>query len=199
MPPDASPKGTFRKVFARSLNPMLIVDDSRRYVDANGAACALLGLAREEVLSRTISDFTPPQALDQLEDMWAVFLRDGSMTGTYELLMPDGSTLITDFSAVAAIEPGRHLTIFLLSAESDHELVDGPAARFEEAEHALSPREREVMGLLAVGETGEAVAVRLNISPETVRNHVRRAREKLGARTRVHAIALAIERGELDL
>ena len=70
---DPAHQRAFREVFARSRNPMLIAVDARRYVDANGPACALLGLPREEVLRRTISDFTPPHALDQLEDMWAVF------------------------------------------------------------------------------------------------------------------------------
>ena len=121
------------------------------------------------------------------------------MTGTYELLLPDGSTLITDFSATASIEAGRHLSIFLPPAEPTEDRGDASLARAERPRQALSPREREVMGLLAMGGTGEDVAMRLNISPETVRNHVRSAREKLGARTRVHAIALAIERGELDL
>ena len=45
---------------------------------------------------------------------------------------------------------------------------------------------------------GEEIAVRLAISPETVRNHVRSARTKLGARTRAHATALAIARGEIQ-
>lgn len=56
----------------------------------------------------------------------------------------------------------------------------------------LSPREREVLGLLAEGLTGEAIARRLYLSPETVRTHVRNATAKLGAKTRVQAVALAV-------
>jgi DNA-binding CsgD family transcriptional regulator len=41
------------------------------------------------------------------------------------------------------------------------------------------------------------VAERLVLSPETVRTHVRNAMEKLGARTRAHAVVLAIARGEI--
>jgi DNA-binding NarL/FixJ family response regulator len=62
----------------------------------------------------------------------------------------------------------------------------------------LSPREREVLGLLAGGMTGEQAAADLSLSAETVRTHVRNAMEKLGARTRAHAIALAMREGELD-
>ncbi len=62
----------------------------------------------------------------------------------------------------------------------------------------LSAREREVLTALAAGETGDELAKRLVIAPETVRRHVANAREKLGARTRVHAVALALHRGDIE-
>ena len=61
----------------------------------------------------------------------------------------------------------------------------------------LSPREREVLDLLATGLNGEEVAERLVISPETVRTHVRNAMDKLEASTRVHAVAIALRQGEI--
>ena len=61
----------------------------------------------------------------------------------------------------------------------------------------LSPREREVLDHLAKGMTGEEVAVRLGLSPETVRTHVRNAMDKLEAHTRVHAVAIALRQGEI--
>jgi DNA-binding NarL/FixJ family response regulator len=62
----------------------------------------------------------------------------------------------------------------------------------------LSPREREIMGLLSQGLSGEEAAKQLVLSSETVRTHVRNAMTKLGAATRAHAVALAIQRGEID-
>ena len=61
----------------------------------------------------------------------------------------------------------------------------------------LSPREREVLDLLSKGLNGEEVAVRLTLSPETVRTHVRNAMNKLEAQTRVHAVAIALRQGEI--
>jgi DNA-binding NarL/FixJ family response regulator len=63
----------------------------------------------------------------------------------------------------------------------------------------LSPREREILDLLAQGLTGERIATQLFLSPETVRTHVRNAMEKLEANTRVHAIAIALRQGEISL
>jgi two-component system, NarL family, response regulator len=64
--------------------------------------------------------------------------------------------------------------------------------------HVLSPREREVLGLLSTGLSGEEAAKQLFLSSETVRTHVRNAMTKLGATTRVHAVALALKRGEIS-
>jgi DNA-binding NarL/FixJ family response regulator len=64
---------------------------------------------------------------------------------------------------------------------------------------ALSPREREIMHLMAQGLTAEAIGGELNVSVETVRTHVRNVIRKLQARNRVHAIALALQRGEIEL
>jgi DNA-binding NarL/FixJ family response regulator len=62
----------------------------------------------------------------------------------------------------------------------------------------LSPREREILGLLSQGRSGEEVASQLFLSPETVRTHVRNAMGKLGAATRAHAVALALQHGEIS-
>jgi DNA-binding NarL/FixJ family response regulator len=56
----------------------------------------------------------------------------------------------------------------------------------------LSPREDEILDLLAEGLTGEAIAKRLSLSPETVRTHIRNGTTKLGARTRVQAVAMML-------
>ena len=63
----------------------------------------------------------------------------------------------------------------------------------------LSPREREIMHAMAEGMTAEQVGQEFGVSVETVRTHVRNAIRKLQARNRVHAIALALERGEIAL
>ena len=63
----------------------------------------------------------------------------------------------------------------------------------------LTAREREVLTLLARGYTGEEVARQLSVSGETVRAHVRNSVTKLHARTRLHAVVLALQRGEISL
>jgi DNA-binding CsgD family transcriptional regulator len=62
------------------------------------------------------------------------------------------------------------------------------------AEHrtvALSAREIDVLEELAKGTGTEQIALRLHVSPHTVRTHIKNIMRKLDARTRAHAVAIA--------
>ena len=56
-----------------------------------------------------------------------------------------------------------------------------------------------MLGLLAHGLDGPAIAERLGLSAETVRSYAGSARAKTGAKTRTEAVALALVRGEISL
>lgn len=60
---------------------------------------------------------------------------------------------------------------------------------------ALSPREREVLALMATGRTNAEIAEALVVSGATVKTHVRSILAKLDARDRVHAVLLAHRHG----
>ncbi len=64
---------------------------------------------------------------------------------------------------------------------------------------ALTEREIEVLRWVAEGCSNKIVAVRLNISEDTVKNHMRTILSKLDAKDRTHAVTIAIRRGFLDL
>ncbi|HET7647270.1 MAG TPA: helix-turn-helix transcriptional regulator [Gaiellaceae bacterium] len=59
----------------------------------------------------------------------------------------------------------------------------------------LSPRQREVLGLLADGLGPEAIAIRLGLSLPTVRNHVSAVLRRLGCHSQLEAVAAARRRG----
>jgi DNA-binding NarL/FixJ family response regulator len=107
--------------------------------------------------------------------------------------------------AVKAGPPGELITAIRAIADGgtylDHRLKSLRARRAAATPTApvLSAREREVLDLLARGLTGDDAAGQLFLSPLTVRTHVRNAMRKLGAHTRVHAITLALQQGEIDL
>ena len=76
--------------------------------------------------------------------------------------------------------------------------MDSLATRTNGGPGTLTPRERQIVEMLACGATGEQIAQRLVLSPETVQKHVHTAKRKIGAETRAHLIALALTRGLID-
>ena len=62
----------------------------------------------------------------------------------------------------------------------------------------LSPREREVLKLIAAGSSIPAMAKELFLAPSTVKTHVQRLYEKLGVNDRAAAVAEAMRRKLLD-
>jgi DNA-binding CsgD family transcriptional regulator len=65
----------------------------------------------------------------------------------------------------------------------------------EDPDAGLTPREREIVMLVALGGTAREIADELHISHDTVRTHVRNAMEKLHARSRAHLVAKAMAAG----
>jgi DNA-binding NarL/FixJ family response regulator len=61
----------------------------------------------------------------------------------------------------------------------------------------VSDREREILGLVAGGATNHEIAETLHLSPNTVRNHLARLYGRLGARSRLEAVAIAMREGVL--
>jgi DNA-binding NarL/FixJ family response regulator len=72
-------------------------------------------------------------------------------------------------------------------------------ARIAELVEPLTPREREVLQMLASGLANKIIAVRLGISEHTVKFHVAAILGKLGAESRTEAVALGIRRGLIML
>ena len=73
----------------------------------------------------------------------------------------------------------------------------------EIAEHAtddaLTPREVDVLRLVAKGNANKVIGAQLSLTEETVKSHIRSILAKLGANDRTHAVAIALKRGIIEL
>jgi DNA-binding CsgD family transcriptional regulator len=181
-------------LFERSLLPVLVADDDRRYVDANQAACLFMRLPRDRLLTLRVDDLTPPENRHLMETLWRQFMADGIQGGLFELVLPDGHRTKVPYSATANFTPGCHVSV--LDPFSEATDLDYLAIKSEEAP-GLSEREREVLGAVALGETSQSIAAALHISVTTVDTHIRNSLAKLSARNRPHAVLLALRRGEI--
>jgi DNA-binding CsgD family transcriptional regulator len=179
-------------VFERTRHAMLIVNDARVYVDCNQASGLLLECPHEEIIGKRIDDFTPEENHDLLETVWPQFLAGNTRgEGTWEMRTAKSTPLTVEYSATPNFVPGLHLAILMKRTDAP---LSVPATL---GGKRLSAREREILGRIAVGESGPQIAAELFISPDTVRTHLQNVLIKLGAQTRAHAIALALQRGEI--
>jgi DNA-binding CsgD family transcriptional regulator len=106
--------------------------------------------------------------------------------------------LIVEHDALQAVGSPRWRVIQRALRHTERTaLLDAWARRPAATEIQLSPREREVLALLAEGMRTQEVADRLSLSPVTVRTYVERSMQKLGAMTRTHAVAVAFAIGAL--
>jgi len=102
-------EGQFRAVFHNALDAMVIADDEGSFVDVNPAACELYGLARAEILTLSVRDINLAPDVSGLT--WRDFLEQGTASGAYTIVRPDGTRRQTEFAATAHVLPGRHLSI----------------------------------------------------------------------------------------
>jgi DNA-binding NarL/FixJ family response regulator len=73
----------------------------------------------------------------------------------------------------------------------------------EIAEHgtdsSLTPREIDVLRLVAAGNANKEVGARLSLTEVTIKSHMKNILAKLGANDRTHAVTIALKRGIIDL
>jgi DNA-binding CsgD family transcriptional regulator len=131
-----------------------------------------------------------PSAAERLEGVWQAFHATGGHAGPFELARPGGAGPI-DISVTARVVPGRHL---VLLAPTNGTPVE-PPTNGSAPKRWPTVRERQILSMLASGNTDADIAKRLELSPATVQTHVRNAKAKLGARTRAQAVAMALRGG----
>jgi two-component system, NarL family, response regulator YdfI len=156
-------------------------------LDASGSSSEALdqmmasGLAEETTLVVLLDNVSP------------AMLTEAMRSGVRAVL----PTQITRDQLVAALQAAINGLLILHPSElaslaPEAALTSAPLAELSEA---LTPREREVLQMLATGLANKEIAAKLSISDHTVKFHVASILGKLGASTRTEAVTLAIRRG----
>jgi PAS domain S-box-containing protein len=184
----------FASAFAQSRNAMLLVDDRRSVVRVNDACLRLLGRARREVVGEHLWTFVVggPHAS---EEEWTELISSGRFGDEVEMLRGDGTGVAVQWGASTERVTGRRLVLFVALGTSRWGRRVRRDVVGDEPEGELTPREREVVKLVALGDTAREIGDELHISHDTVRTHVRNAMAKLHARSRAHLVAKALGGG----
>jgi PAS domain S-box-containing protein len=155
---------------AAARDAVLVVDDARTFVDANPAACRLLGLSLPELIGRRFDDFLEPGV--DLDQAWRTFLESGEQTGELRVIRDDGEVRHVEYSATARFVAGRHLAI--LRDIAGRKQAEDEREELRQREHL---RLRETETLLAVSRELSAT-----LDPtETMRRVAREIALALGA------------------
>lgn len=193
----SSSERSLRLLWQTALEALIVVDDDCRYVCANEPAAKLLGAPADELVGRSVGDFTPPELLPALERIWADFERQGEMHGPYEVLRGDGSRVLIEYRALRNFGPGQHLLAAVKIAAPQVQ-VAGVRVTMRQDGASLTAREREVLQLATRGRSTREIAEVLSLSSATVKTHFQRSYEKLGVGDRAAAVAESLRRGLID-
>ena len=120
-------EGRWDGAFSAALDPMVILDDGQRIVDANRAACELLGYSAEELTGHHLADVLAPRQRHRIDRAWTRFMLAGEGRGEWLLLTRDGSLVEVEASAAANISAGRHL--FVIRDVSERKRADAETRR----------------------------------------------------------------------
>jgi len=144
------------------------------------------------------SDITRDWLFEILDRLPSILLISAPDAGIFNAVVraERGALLRTDASPGQIIQAVQSTSAGLLTFDST--LIpqpDSPADLTEE----LTPRETEVLALLAEGLVNREIALRLSISEHTIKFHIRSILGKLGASTRTEAVTRGLRHGLIEL
>lgn len=187
----------FWMLFQKTTNPITVVDDTRRIVEANDATLELFGRSRGDMIGRSIVDLIEPGERAESAAAWEEFLRTGEYDLKRTFVRPDGATINVQLAARWGQVGERRLAVFVVIPQT---LSWSVPSTQEPAGARLTAREREIVTRIALGGETNDIAEELHISPETVRTHVRNAMAKLDVHTRAQLVAVVMcDESTIDL
>ncbi len=170
--------------------PSYILDRSGAIAWLNPAAERVVG----DVRGLRFTDVVAPDDRTRAREAFArkIVGKEKVTDAEVELVGPDGHKVSVEVSSVPLHEGHQIVGVFGL-------LSRPPAPPSSPKPHAkLTPRQRQILRMLAHGSSTQQIADELHLSRETVRNHVRGILQALDVHSRVEAVAAARTEGVLD-
>jgi PAS domain S-box-containing protein len=175
--------------------PASLHDVDGYFVHANAAAERASGYSNAELVGRHHTDLLRAEVRETVEAQFRRAVERGEPTDFETVFFDAGGHLRGVRAQHLPLRDGdTTVGVLILAFEVRH--PPSEPVRFRSAPR-LTPRQREILELIASGLSTTEVAKELTLSPETVRNHLRNAFGELGAHTRVEAIAAAQRLGLL--
>ena len=175
--------------------PASLHDVEGRFVHMNAAAERASGNSNAQMLGRHFTDLLPPEARKNVAAQFRRAVERGEPTDFETVFVDAGGHLRGVRAQHLPLRHAEAIVGVLILAFDVRRPPSEPIRVIPEPR--LTPRQREILNLIASGLSTSEVARELTLSPETVRNHIRNAFRELHAHTRVEAIAAAQRLGLL--
>jgi PAS domain S-box-containing protein len=200
----------FDDIFNELREGVVVIDDRGSVVAVNDAAAGFLGVMREDVRGSLARAFVTvldeqghPMPAERLPSTRA-FRTGLAQHEAVQYRRQDGSSVWLFARTVPLFDAGERsptrVAIFLENAAPREEAPPALTSAVATAAHSvLTTREDEVLRLLAQGHDVRTISRRLDITVNTARGHVRQIMRKLGARTQLQAVVVALRAGLVQL
>jgi PAS domain S-box-containing protein len=146
-------------LFDYSLDAIVFADDHARYIEANPAACELLGYTREELLTRRVGEICTWNASGSFEEAWIAFLSAGEQAGEYVIRRGGGQERTVEFRAVAHVLPGTHLSI--LRDVTERNLAERTRLQYVKRLQLLSAIDRAMLAATSADTIASAAVAQI--------------------------------------
>jgi PAS domain S-box-containing protein len=162
--------------------PSYVLDASGIIRWLNTAARGIVG----DVRGRQFTSVVAPEDTRRARELFARKIVGNVSVTDAEVTLVDsaGERFSVEISSVPLVDGEHVVGVFGQVSDLVEEPHDHPDLR-------LTPRQAEVLELLERGRTTKQIAEELHLSPETVRNHVRKLLRSVGAHSRLEAVAIA--------
>jgi DNA-binding CsgD family transcriptional regulator len=188
----------FWSIFEHSRIPMAILDRDRRYVSVNDALVNFWEYPRSKLIG-SCADSMVVDGRNTIAARWEQLVRTNQLYGQRVIEHACGTQLHVTYAAhVITVDGQWQVLVVTLSARlpDGAELIGNNQVESAGATGSmLTPREREVVRLVALGADTRRIATELSLSPATIRTHVRNAMSKTGVHTRAHLVAVVLSDG----
>src|SRR4051812_43479227 len=176
--------------------PASLHDVDGRFVHMNAAAEQASGRTNADLLGRHFTDLLVPAARAKVTAQFRRAVEDGEPTD-FETVFVDASGRVRGVRAQHLPLRSSEGIVGVLILAFD---VQQPAPEVMSSDPAphLTPRQHEILELIASGLSTAEIAEQLTLATETVRNHVRSVLSELNVHTRLEAIPAARRLGLLS-
>ena len=127
----------FHAIFESALDTIVIADSHGRFKDVNPVASSLFGLQGEELIGRSIREFSASDF--NFDRAWGVFLKKGLARGELRITRTDGTVRDVEYCAVSEFYPEHHLAVLrdITGRKRAEGELKSYAARLEQSNEAL--------------------------------------------------------------